>query len=355
MPTRSSSERVILTSACRRPRVAPGRTVKRKHPTHSQCPFPEKTPDTTAAANLGFAYDTHGSDSEKTIAAWNEAVSINPKDANTQFWLGKILFDKKRYQEAFAPLHAASELYPGGERGIEVRQRLLQTLTLLGRDSETETLREALSALLPPVVSVVATLIPPDSEWKWLHPTDGVDPAGKDADFHTTFFAPGFDDSAWKRGKDSVDPNGGFGYGRDFSGLDIGKPEDETHRHSAYFRHRFTTDKPHASLELRCQRDDALIIYLDGKEVLRENLPAGPDTYLLAATASQGEENDTVVHRFPFPGTLEPGKHLLAISVHNTEKASSDLRLGGVTLVETGAEAKPEQDRGKQAPPAAPK
>ena len=211
---------------------------------------------------------------------------------------------------------------------------------MLGRDSETEALREALSALLPP--------FPPDSEWKWLHPTDGVDPAGKDVDFHTTFFAPGFDDSAWKRGKDSADPHGGFGYDRDFAGIDIGIPENGDHRHSAYFRHRITTDKPHTSLELRCQRDDALIVYLDGKEVLRENLPAGPDTYLLAATVSQGAENDGVVHRFPIPGTLEPGKHLLAISVHNTEKASSDLRLGGVTLVETRAEADPISPRSRE-------
>ena len=316
---------------------------------------PEHPDTATAAANLGFTYDSDGSDSEKSIAAWSEAVRINPRDANTQFWLGKILFNKKRYQEALAPLNAASALYPGVERGMEVRQRLLTVLTSLGQDSEAEVVRKSLSSRLPPPAPVVATLVPPDSEWKWLHPNDGVDPAGKDADFHTTFFAPGFDDSAWKTGKDSADPNGGFGYGRYFSGLDIGKPEDETHRRGAWFRHRFTTDKPHSSLELRCQRDDALIVYLDGKEVLRDNLPAGPDTYLLAATASQGEENDGVVHTFPIPSTLKPGEHVLAISVHNTEKASSDLRLGGITLVETGAEAKPGQDRGKQAPPAAPK
>jgi len=77
-------------------------------------------------------------------------VRLNPGDANTQFWLGKILFDKKRHQEAFAPLHAASELYPDGERRIEVRQRLLTTLTILGRDAEAEDVRQELSALLGP-------------------------------------------------------------------------------------------------------------------------------------------------------------------------------------------------------------
>ncbi len=206
---------------------------------------------------------------------------------------------------------------------------------------------EPLGAASP---KVQTTLVPGDSTWRWLHPVDGVDPAEADADFHTTFFTAGYDDSGWKTDKDSTNPNGGFGYGRDFAGVDIGMPEDETHRHTAWFRHRFTTDKAHASLELRCQRDDALIVYLDGKEVLRDNLPQGPDAYLLSATTPQKPDNDGVVHRFQIPGTLEPGEHILAISVHNTELPSSDLRLGGITLVETGAEAKPPQDGGNQAP-----
>jgi hypothetical protein len=191
---------------------------------------------------------------------------------------------------------------------------------------------EALKA--KPLPTVVATLVPPDSEWKWLHPIDGVDPVGKDADFHSTFFSPDFDDSGWKTGKDSADSSGGFGYGRDFTGVDIGTPENPEHRHSAYFRHRFTTDKPQTSLELRCQRDDALVVYLDGKEVLRDNLPDGPDAYLLSASVPQGPDNDGVIHRFPLPSTLEPGEHVLALSVHNAAPTSSDLRLGAITLVE---------------------
>ena len=155
-------------------------------------------------------------------------------------------------------------------------------------------------------------------------------------------------DSAWKSGKDNAAPNGGFGYGSGFNGVDIGLPPDENHRHSAYFRHRFTTDKPHARLELRCQRDDALIVYLDGVDVLRDNLPAGPEAYLLSATRPQRADNDGVVHRFPIPGTLASGTHLLAISVHNTELPSSDLRIGGITLVETADEPKPPQDSTKK-------
>ena len=250
-----------------------------------------------------------------------------------------MLFNKQQNEEALAPLHASSGFYPGGERGIEVRRGLLQALTRLGRDSEAASVGEELSALLPPVPPVTSTLVPPDSKWKWLHPVDGVDPAAGTPEFHRTFFAPGFDDAAWKQGQDSVSLTGGFGYGRDFAGVDIGLPVNGDHRHSAYFRHRFTTDKPHSHLELRCQRDDAIIVYLDGKEVLRDNLPAGPDLYLLPSMVAQQDENYGVVHRFPVPGTLAAGSHVLAISVHNTGKASTDLRLGGVMLVEVEAPA----------------
>jgi Flp pilus assembly protein TadD len=37
--------------------------------------------------------------------------------------------------------------------------------------------------------------------------------------------------------------------------------------------------------------------------------------------------------RLPLPDSLSPGAHLIAISLHNTERNSTDLRLAGVTLV----------------------
>ncbi|MFN0126301.1 MAG: hypothetical protein ACKV19_06405 [Verrucomicrobiales bacterium] len=50
-------------------------------------------------------------------------------------------------------------------------------------------------------------------------------------------------------------------------------------------------------------------------------------------------ENDGVVQRFPIPGSLPAGPHLLAISVHNAPQTCSDLRLEVVTLVEVGPSA----------------
>ena len=81
-------------------------------------------------------------------------------------------------------------------------------------------------------------IVPEGSTWKWLHPTDGTDPATSDTDFHTTFFKADYDDSHWQTGKDRAGADGGFGYG-DPVGVDIGTPPALEDRKTAYFRHSF--------------------------------------------------------------------------------------------------------------------
>ncbi len=196
-----------------------------------------------------------------------------------------------------------------------------------------------LPADAPPVTAV---LVRADSEWRWLHPVDGVDPAKADPDFHRTFFAPDFDDASWQTGQDRDGTTGGFGYGDEsFKGVDLGTPtvaannDGKRQGYSAYFRHRFTTVTKHTHLELRCQRDDGIIVYLDGKEMARDNMSDGEEAYRLPAVSAVGNQSETTVYRIPLPGALPAGDHVLAISLHNPENASSDLRIGGITLVES--------------------
>ena len=96
----------------------------------------------------------------------------------------------------------------------------------------------------------------------------------------------------------------------------------------------FTTTKKYEALELRCQRDDGIVVYLDGKQVIRENIEEGPDAYRLHSTFGISNKVEKVVHRFPVGVPLEPGDHILAISLHNTRPPSTDLRIAGITLVE---------------------
>ena len=193
----------------------------------------------------------------------------------------------------------------------------------------------------PDSPSPAAVLVPPTSVWRWLHPVDGVDPAEADPDFHRIFHRPDFDDSGWNEGTDGQGEYGGFGYGDDwFTGVDIGTPAEKGLSKAAYFRHGFTTDEPFSNLELRCQRDDGMVVYLDGEEVARVNMKEGEESFELAAEFAVGDAAETTVFRLPLKGvTLRPGEHLLAISVHNTESPSSDLRIAEITLVEVAPDA----------------
>ncbi len=175
-----------------------------------------------------------------------------------------------------------------------------------------------------------AVIVPGDSEWKWLHPADGTDPAGSEPGFHETFASPKYDDSKWQSGKDSPAEGGGFGYG-DPVGVTWDTPEKEN-RKTGYLRHRFTTKAAMKDLVLSLQRDDGVIIYLDGKEVARDNVGDGKEAHDLMAETTISGAGETTPIELKLPGELAAGDHVLAISLHNRAGGGSDLRVAGITL-----------------------
>jgi len=178
-------------------------------------------------------------------------------------------------------------------------------------------------------------IVPVGSTWKWLHPTDGIDPAEQDEDFHATFSTLRFDDTTWKAGSDSAGPGGGFGYGQAGNhppaGVDIGLPALEE-RKSAYFRHAFSTRQVYEDLVITLQRDDGVVVYLDGQEVGRDNVGDGAEAYGLHAEQIISGDDEVRVIRLRLAGTLPAGDHVLAISLHNRDGGSSDMRIAEISL-----------------------
>lgn len=92
------------------------------------------------------------------------------------------------------------------------------------------------------------------------------------------------------------------------------------------FRRSFTVSaaKTHASvLEVSLLADDAGILYLNGSEVLRHNLPAGKirtDTYALES----GNEKNYDVFALP-PTMLRDGKNHVAFELHNVSDFNNDM------------------------------
>lgn len=166
---------------------------------------------------------------------------------------------------------------------------------------------------------------PETAQYRWMHPINGVDPAQDDADFHETFANLNFDDSSWVADDDKGGE--GFGYGDDYR-VNIGKPTDGR-RYTAYFRIHFQTQKRYERFIIELAVDDGAIIYLDGQRggaYLMDNRPEGY-RILTSGRSSEGR-----VRSLALPVTLEPGEHVLAISVHNSGPDSSDLGLARVSL-----------------------
>src|SRR5688500_15666623 len=83
---------------------------------------------------------------------------------------------------------------------------------------------------------------------------------------------PGFNDTGWGLGQ------GPLGFGQ--PGVSLLQNGIMT----AYFRKKFTLPRaPESWLTLRVRRDDGVIVYLNGVEVLRNNMPPGPVNHYTAA------------------------------------------------------------------------
>lgn len=91
---------------------------------------------------------------------------------------------------------------------------------------------------------------------------------------------------------------------------------------TAYFRHSFNLGDPSLvrSLALKIKRDDGAIVYLNGKEVYRANLPAGgvigPDTFATASVEGTAEDAFYRVAIPNPPGELASGRNVVAVEVH---------------------------------------
>ena len=163
--------------------------------------------------------------------------------------------------------------------------------------------------------SVPFSIIEPGANWNYLD--DGSDQG-------TAWRAINFDDSSWKNGAAQ------FGYGESDQATEISYGESPSKKHvTTWFRHAFTVTDAAAVTELKVEvlRDDGAVIYLNGQEVARDNMPEEGaiawDT--LARSAAGGSEEREF---YPFdvdPELLVEGKNVLAIEIHQNSTGSSDM------------------------------
>lgn len=156
------------------------------------------------------------------------------------------------------------------------------------------------------------TLVAQRSAWRYLD--TGVDQG-------TAWRAASFDDSAWPTGLAQL------GYGDGDEATVVGFGPDSNNRYiTTWFRRAWVVSDPavFTSLQLRVLRDDGAVVYLNGVEVARQNMPAG--TITASTPASGGTSDETAF----FPSAISPsalvvGTNVLAVEIHQSGPTSSDI------------------------------
>lgn len=166
------------------------------------------------------------------------------------------------------------------------------------------------------VVVEEAKLIGKNSAWRYLD--DGSDPG-------TAWRAADFSDSAWKS---SAAPLGYAGSGK---GLDLNTrigygPDSGSKYITAYFRKDFQVDDADklGKLAATLIRDDGAVIYLNGTEVFRTNMPDGAVSAGTLAASAVGDERNAVSFTID-PSLVSEGRNVIAAEVHQNAASSSDL------------------------------
>ncbi|MEE2808309.1 MAG: hypothetical protein VYB73_03270 [Verrucomicrobiota bacterium] len=194
-----------------------------------------------------------------------------------------------------------------------VKPPAIASLTILG-----ETLSPLVSKLIewenreaPPSI-----IIPANSSWDYFD--KGTDPGAE-------WFQPWFIPNGWSKGIAKL------GYGDDGEVTKLSYGGDPSNVFPAYyFRHVFevTENNKKPFLYANVIRDDAVIVYLNGKEVIRDNMSLSTEatyqTYSSGGVAPRNGELD--INRFAIDGSLlELGSNVIAAEIHQSNKTSSDI------------------------------
>lgn len=99
---------------------------------------------------------------------------------------------------------------------------------------------------------------------------------------------------------------------------------------TAYFAKDITVNLSALSdtMELGVMRDDGIVVYLNGEEVVRDNMPAGTITFSTPSSTTIDGAAESVYNIFSIPKSkFVNGTNRISIELHNRTGTSSDLRI----------------------------
>jgi hypothetical protein len=212
---------------------------------------------------------------------------------NVEFWVDGLKFG----QDSTQPFSATWSNVVGG----------VHRLTAVARDNSGIVYTSS-----PVTIASPMTLVSTGAVWKYLDngSNQGTNWTGRD-----------FNDSAWASGPAQL----GYGDGDEATVIGFGGVPDEKHI-TTYFRHTIfiTGATNYTNLIFGVKRDDGAVVYVNGVDVARFNMPSGVINYQTPGTAAG--DDGTVYYPATIPASrLVEGVNVIAVEVHQDSQTGDDL------------------------------
>ncbi|SFU61684.1 Por secretion system C-terminal sorting domain-containing protein [Pustulibacterium marinum] len=150
----------------------------------------------------------------------------------------------------------------------------------------------------------------------WKYNDSGVD-------LGTEWNTNEYDDSEWAFGNAIL----GYGDGIESTTLDYGDDADNKYP-TYYLRHTFTVENASeiGNLLFNTMKDDGVVVYVNGVEAFRSNMPEGEITYNTYASSQIGGDDEAEWIEVETLNLLQDGENVIAVELHQGAASSSDLR-----------------------------
>ncbi len=158
---------------------------------------------------------------------------------------------------------------------------------------------------------ITTTLIQSNSVWKYL---------STNISQGTAWVAPAYNDGSWPSGPARL------GAGADGEATLINIGPIGARYPTIYFRKSFVVPPGavYTNLLFKLVRDDGAVVYLNGLEAYRDNMPAGAITYATPAATSAADEQSFFPTNIAV-SDLQAGANVVAVEVHQINATSTDL------------------------------
>lgn len=157
-------------------------------------------------------------------------------------------------------------------------------------------------------------LIPVNDSWKFLD--NGTDQG-------IIWQNINFNDASWSAGNAEL----GYGDGDEATTVSYGTSANDVFI-TTYFRHSFNVVDPtlYSYLSLELLRDDGAVVYLNGNEIYRSNMPSGNINYQTLANGTVAWPNEDDWYNANISSSfLVAGNNVVAVEIHQDDNTSSDI------------------------------